>query len=338
MFHQRCISQYRIVRILLSLAIMSAWAGVSVPSHAGELHIVTGDNPGVEFVNFMAAVENARKRGADIRVSYFNSENIAAEAVVAGIADLAIGTPYNFIHKSTEPVRMIAQLSRLRFHPMVNSARYKTWQDLEGAKVFVHGPGSGTEAIMGFMAQKHRITYGGIHYLPGSNVRATAMLQGRINASILDTKWMKLLLRRGGGRFAALPMDNLNITDEALFGKLATIKAKQASVEILLEEIVRAWRMVNANPASVTAGGRARDALEVLSKDEREGVVAYYRNAVDAREFPDNGGMANNFLEDLKFYAAAGSIGGEPEQLVVENFWYLPPLQNARAALGKAQK
>ena len=46
--------------------------------------------------------------------------------------------------------------------------------------------GSGTEAVMKLAADKNGIKYKSISYVPGSEVRAGALLQGNIKASILD--------------------------------------------------------------------------------------------------------------------------------------------------------
>ena len=57
-----------------------------------------------------------------------------------------VGTPYALIQKVKAPIRMFYQLSQLRFYPIVNSEHYKSWKDLDGADIAVHGRGSGTES------------------------------------------------------------------------------------------------------------------------------------------------------------------------------------------------
>ena len=49
---------------------------------------------------------------------------------------------------------------------------------------------------MKLMAQKNGIKYGNISYVPGSEVRAGALLQGNVKASIVDSTNRKLLERR----------------------------------------------------------------------------------------------------------------------------------------------
>ena len=75
--------------------------------------------------------------------------------------------------------------------------------------------GSGTEAVMLLMAKNHGITYGNISYVPGSEVRRGALLQGTIKASIVDAANRRALEAKAPGKFIVLPVENLSATDEA---------------------------------------------------------------------------------------------------------------------------
>src|SRR5690606_19183393 len=142
----------------------------------GTMHIAFGDIATIETLPFQIAIERAKERGVDIQVSYVKSEDIASQAVVGGQADVGVGTPYALLQKVKAPIRMFYQISSLRFFPIVNTEFYKTWKDLDGQEIAVHSRGSGTEAIMELMAQRNDITYGSISYVPGSEVRAGALL------------------------------------------------------------------------------------------------------------------------------------------------------------------
>ncbi len=72
----------------------------------GSMHVAFGDTPDPEMLNFLAAVARAGERGVDVKVSYLNSEDIAAQAIVSGQADIGVGTPYALIQKVKAPIRM----------------------------------------------------------------------------------------------------------------------------------------------------------------------------------------------------------------------------------------
>ena len=107
----------------------------------GTITIAFGDNPDVDKAAFELAAARAKDRGVDVAISYLQSEDIAAQAVLSGQADVGVGTPYALIQKHDLSVRMFFQLSRLRFFPIVNTRYYKTWEDLDGADIYVHGSG-----------------------------------------------------------------------------------------------------------------------------------------------------------------------------------------------------
>ena len=75
------------------------------------MHVAFGDVPGADMLNFMAAVKRAEARGVKVKISYLHSEEIAAQAVVGGQADIGVGTPYALIQKVKTPIRMFFQLS-----------------------------------------------------------------------------------------------------------------------------------------------------------------------------------------------------------------------------------
>ena len=174
------------------------WASVaSAAAIAGDMRIAFGDLPGIESIQTLAAIERAKERGVNVELIILNDEDLAAQAIVGGQADVGIGAPYTLIQKAGVPIRMFAQISTLRFFPVVNSEFYKTWKDLDGQEIAVQARGSGTEAVMLLMAKNHGITYGNVSYVPGSEVRRNALLQGTIKASIVDAANRRALRGRG---------------------------------------------------------------------------------------------------------------------------------------------
>ena len=116
---------------------------------------------------------------------------------------------------------MFLQLSTLRFYPAVNAQFYKTWKDLNGQEIAVHSRGSGTEAIMKLMEDHQGIKFSKISYIPGSEVRTGALLQGNVKATIVDSAGRRLLETQAPGKFIILPLEGVNATDEALFANTA---------------------------------------------------------------------------------------------------------------------
>jgi len=317
-------------------AVAAVLAVAPVPAAAeGKIRIAFGDIATIETLNFQIAIERAKERGVDIEVSYLKSEDIAAQAVVGGQADVGVGTPYALLQKVKAPIRMFYQLSSLRFFPIVNTEYYKDWKDLDGQEIAVHSRGSGTEAIMMLMAQRHGITYGNVSYVPGSEVRAGALLQGNIKATIVDAANRKLVMEKAPGKFAVLPMEGVNATDEALYANTKFLEEQQAAADILVEELLRTTREINANPAVVADLRKQYNLLPELPAEEEAEIVPYYEESVASGAFPADGGSEAAVKDDFEFYGLAGQLEGDPSTLQVTDFWDFGPLQRARAKLGE---
>lgn len=316
-----------VVALVFGLTSGAALAG-------GKIHVVFGDIPGPDMLNFLAAVKRAEARGVEVKVDYLQSEDTAAQAIVSGQADIGVGTPYALIQKSKAPVRLFFQMMQLRFHPMVNTEKYKTWKDLDGADIAVHSRGSGTEAVMNRMAIVHGIKYKSVSYVPGSGVRAGAMLKGTLDVTIVDTERKNLLLKKGAGKFAALPLPEIHATDEALYANVDFLKRESEAVGILLEELVKVWREVNKDPNAIVAMREQYKLLPDMTKDDAGEIMPFYNEGVEIGLFPDNGGGEAAVKQDFEFFTASGTLQGKPEDLKIEDFWYLEALNAALAKVG----
>ena len=319
-------------------AVAASLALAALPAQAqdvGSMRVAFGDVPGGEMVNFMIAVERAKERGVNVETSFLQSEDLAAQAVVSGQADIGVGTPYALIQKVNAPIRMFYQLSMLRFYPVVNGEKYKSWEDLDGAEVAVHGRGSGTEAIMQLMAKEHGVAYKNVSYVPGSGVRAGALLQGRIDVSIVDYERKRLLEREAPGKFVFLPLPDLKATDEALYANQNWLENEKEAVSILVEELIKTWREINEDPASVATLREKYNVLPDIEKVEVEEMVPAFTQGVEIDLYPNNGGSSDSVMEDFQFFTTSGSLDGDPKTLKVEDYWYLAPVETASEKLGK---
>jgi NitT/TauT family transport system substrate-binding protein len=315
---------------ILSLSSLSA-----VAEDKGSMTVAFGDVPGGEMVNFMIAVARAAERGVKVEVSYLQSEDLAAQAIVSGQADIGVGTPYALIQKVNAPIRMFYQLSMLRFYPVVNGEMYKTWKDLDGSDLAVHGRGSGTEAIMKLMAAENGITYKTISYVPGSGVRAGALLQGRINVSIVDYERKRLLEREAPDKFVFLPLPDIKATDEALYANRDWLQNEKEAVAILVEELIKTWREINADPSAVVTLREKYNVLPNIEKVEVDELEESYAQGISIDLYPENGGSAESVEEDFVFFTTSGSLQGNAAELKVEDYWYLEPVNTAAEKLGK---
>lgn len=323
-------------RYVLASALAIAAAGVLPQAAlAGQMRIAFGDLPGIESIQTLAAIERAKERGVGVELIILNDEDLAAQAIVGGQADVGIGAPYTLVQKAGVPIRLFAQISTLRFFPVVNSESYKSWKDLDGQDIAVQARGSGTEAVMLLMAKNHGISFGSVSYVPGSEVRRNALLQGTIKASIVDAANRRALEAEAPGKFTVLPVEDLSATDEAVFATEDYLKNNAGDVDILVEELIATAREITDNPAVAAEYRTKYKLLPDLGAEADAEITAYYKEVVDAKALPLNGGGAAAAADDFAFFTLAGQIEGDASSLKVENFWNASALDRALAKLGK---
>ena len=289
-----------------------------------------GDVIGIDDLPLLVAAERSKKRGVEVEITPFKNEDIATQAVINGQADIGQGTPYAAIEKVNVPIRFFVQLWSLQFFPVVANEHYKSWKDLDGQEIAVQGRGSGTEAIMLLMAKQHGIKYKNVSYVPGSQVRALALIKGNIRASILDATNKNFLMREAPGKFTILPLGEIKASDESLFARLEYLQKNQAAVQVFVEELVRVNREINKNPMSIVEERKKLGLLKDLPEKLEEELPTYFKEGVAGGIFPNDGGADSAAKTDLEFFALSGSI--KKENPKIEDFWHLAPL---KAALSK---
>jgi NitT/TauT family transport system substrate-binding protein len=326
----------RIARSIAGLLLLAAFVVFLADDAAAQartkIRYALGDVISIDELPLLIAVERAKARGVDVEVTAFKSEEVATQAVINGQADVGQGTPYAAVQKVNVPIRFFYQLSTLQFFPVVAKDSYKTWKDLDGQEIALQGRGSGTEAIMLLAAKQHGIKYKSVSYVPGSQVRALALLKGNIKATILDAPNKNRVMKEAPDKFIILPLGNLKASDEALFATREFLDKNRAALEIFLEELVRVNRRINANPKSVVEDRKKLGLLKELPAKMEEEIMPFFEEAVQNGVFPNDGGMEGAAKNDLEFYSLSGALTGD--NLRAEDFWHLAPL---KAALGKVK-
>lgn len=326
---RRCLN----VICVFLLAITTLNAAHAATQNSPTIRVAIGDIPGLDMLILEIAAARTSARGTPVQISYLQSESLATQAVIEELADVGVGTPYALIQNSKAPLKLFYQLQTLRFFPVVDTRYMTSWKDLDGKPMYTHGQGSGTEAIMLFMAKQHGIRYGKMHYVPGSGVRADALIKGRIHATIVDTERRNMLLAHPKGHFATLPLAQINATDEALFSRNDFIEQNPAALQVLVEELVKVTRQVAQSPESVVQLCQSQQILPRIIKGKETDIITMYQELASVNALPQQGGYPDAARDDLSFYHASGTLNGSLKALNPEQFWELTPLSQALQVL-----
>lgn len=306
---------------------------LTAPAKAQQVQVALGDTISVETLAMVVALERAKEKGFDYKLTSFAKEDLAIQAVVGGQAEVGIATPYAVMQKTKAPLRGLMQLTHLVFFPVADKS-IKGWKDLDGQPFTFHARGSGTEAIGNILAKRNGITFGQRNYIAGSENRVVAMLNGQIKATIVDLANKNLLMEKGGDRFHLLPKLDQAASDEILYARIDYIEKNGAKVDLLVEEFARLWVEMNKDPSVVEKERAKRGLLKEQPKEVLDKVPAFYAQGVKEGVFSKAGGGAEAVKADFEFYVEAGQLQGPADQLKVDDFWNLAPLEKARKKVG----
>ena len=315
--------------IISSVALISTAIADDVITFA-EADTITGES----LVNLIA-FERAKDRGVKAEAISLQSDDLVFQAVLNGQVEVGVGSAYAAIQTlgADSPVRNFYQLKKLGFLCVVNKNKIKSWQDLDGQPITIHARGSGTEAISYYMQALHGIEFSEMSFVPGSEVRGVALRKGTIDATFLDITNTRLVLAEDPEKFGILPLGDVDGSDSLLFARSDFLSDRAGDMQILLEELMRSAREINADP---TLPARLREEMGLLPDLPQElvdEITPYYETAVKQGMFAEDGGGLPAALGDFEFLIASGGLKGPASSLNPENFWNFELLDKAKAAL-----
>ena len=297
-------------------------------AHAAKIRIALAETPSDELAAFFVALDRAKAMGLDYEWTAFSDEELAVQAILSGQMDIGFGTPYSAMQRAKAPVRIIFQLSKLKFFP-VSSQKYSKLEDLDGEPILLHSRGGGTDSIANVIEDRLGIKFGKRSYVPGSANRIVALIAGQTDATIVDLANKNKLVKQEGDKFNVLPMFEVDASDEALFANLDWIKANSKDVDIFVKALVSVYQDMHKDPTIIRKETDPDGPIGQLPKEVLDGLDGFYKDAVEGGLYDPNGGGEKAAMADLEWYSKAGQLTGDPADLKIEDFWYMEPLERA---------
>jgi len=301
--------------------------------------IAFGDIPAMDTIAIQSAIVRLNKRGIPIKSHYFKSDTLANQALVSRQVDLGSGTPYAIIQKMNKEgkaeLRFFFQRMILQYVPVVRKSKYKSWKDLNGQEIVVHARASGTEAQARMAEKLYGMKFSRIKYVPGTEVRGNAMLRGTINASIIGLFTTNMLLEKQPGEWLVLPLEGVTATDDAIYGRKEWLDKNKAVVRELIKEILIIYRRMQADTSYANELRKQYNLMPDLPPEIVKQIPNFYATAARRKLYSLNGGGEKAAKVDLNFFHIAGQLKGRVEDLRVEDFWYLKPLNDVLDEIGR---
>ncbi|AXI41858.1 ABC transporter substrate-binding protein [Sulfitobacter sp. SK011] len=296
---------------------------------AEPIRIALAETPSDELAAFFVALDRAKANGLDYEWTAFSDEELAIQAVLSGQMDIGFGTPYAAMQRSKAPLRIVFQLSKLKFFP-VTTKKYSSLNDLNGEPILLHSRGGGTDSIANVIEERVGIKFGDRSYVPGSSNRVAALLGGRADATIIDlSNKNKLMRSEAAAGFNVLEMFEVEASDEALFGNLTWIQENEEQVDIFVKALVSVWQDMHEDPTIIRRETNPDGPIGQLPKEILDELDGFYADAVEGGLYDPNGGGRKAAMADMEWYSAAGQLDGDASTLNIEDFWYLAPLDAA---------
>ncbi|NBR40566.1 MAG: ABC transporter substrate-binding protein, partial [Alphaproteobacteria bacterium] len=300
-------------------AMVAVMIGMAATSAAADkIRIALAETPSDELAAFFVALDRAKANGLEYEWTAFSDEELAIQAVLSGQMDIGFGTPYAIMQRSKAPLRIVFQLSKLKFFP-VTTKKYNSLEDMNGEPILLHSRGGGTDSIANVIEERLNIKFGERSYVSGSSNRVAALLGGRADATIIDlSNKNKLMRSEAGENFNVLEMFDVDASDEALFANLNWIKSNEDDVQIFVNALVSTWQDMAKDPTVISRETNPEGPIGQLPKEILDQLDGFYSDAVEGGLYDPNGGGRKAAQADMEWYSAAGQLNGDASTLNIE--------------------
>ena len=295
----------RLSALAVGLAVGLAWAASAQAQK--KVRFAYPSSADMGDVPSLLAWEQLKKQGIEVVPTFFPRTDLAVQAVVAGEADLgsAAGIAVVKAVESGMNVRVIGEQVRNEWQ-LVAPVSFKDPKQLDGKRVGYHAPITVTEALVKWMAQHYKITPNWL-IIPGSDVRAEALMRGQLDATPAEIVDVLNILNAKPGQFHVL-ISYAKIFPQLIgsmyFSRTDYLQKEASTVDSVIEAILRAHRNAEDRPASVR-----ENALRLLPETKPELIDAIAASYKDLRIWDINGGAGKERGEaSIKFFEDAGLL------------------------------
>jgi NitT/TauT family transport system substrate-binding protein len=255
----------------------------------------------------LLAWEQLKKQGIEVVPTFFPKTDLAVQAVVAGEADMgtAAGIAVVKAVESGMNLRIIGEQVRNEWQ-LVTPVSFKDPKQLDGKRVGYHAPVSVTEALVKWMANHYKINPNWM-IIPGSEVRAEALMRGQLDATPAEIADVLNILQTKPGQFHVL-ISYAKVFPQLIgsmyFARVDYVQKNGPIVEAVLETVLKSYRTVEAQPSLIK-----ENTLRLLPEVKPELIDATAATYKELRIWDINGGASKDRGEaSIKFFEEAGLL------------------------------
>lgn len=251
-----------------------------------------------QIMNYKWLDDMRREDGLEIEEMFFESSQDAFRALVAGEADIAVGTLLSailLVQETGEGVKVIASDLQAPDYMLVSTPEVESLEDLAGGKVGISTPGDISDSLTRAVLDREGVDPGDVDFVQvgGTSARMSALLDGQIDAGAAHAAEGLAAVEQG--------LKNLFVYGETMPDYLQHgVIVQNAWLE---ENPNLAQRIVNRFVDSVRWAAEDREGYIEMSNEHLEGLSETARQqAYDIFEeigmFAVNGGMSDELLQN----------------------------------------
>jgi NitT/TauT family transport system substrate-binding protein len=271
-----------------------------------------GSEPDLQDVPAMLAFEDLAERGINVETTAYNQTDIQLQALVSGEIDIAAGSLAALLTANDAGGDFVAFAEQSgNDWQLMSKASIATPEDLDGARVAYHSEVAFDRAMLQMVADNAGVTPNWV-LMPGSEVRAAALLDGQIDATAASAQDAILIADEGGADFHTLVpfKDELpNLMTAVLFGSREYVEGNEALLREVMTAVLARYAEIKTDGGATVKAEAARFLPGVDQALIDKAVDAY----IDLDYWMADGGMSQERAEfSAEFYTDANDLSAQP--------------------------
>jgi len=321
---------FKTVSVGISVLIL---VGLFAGAAFGEQYTIAFSSvPSITDIPLEIAFEHLRELGYDFQPVYFDRDDVATAAVASGNVDFGMGLPFPAIEQGAD-LRIFMEGRGMEFLAVV-STEFESWQDLDGEVIYTHSRASTTTSMARFIEKQEGMKFASINFLPGSEVRAVALMRGDFKATILDLTNTRVVLDEAPGQFRILPFGEADASTESFTTATKFLEEHPDVVRALITEVLKVYRRGVADYTYLVEEAGKYNVLPDLPDRDQMGELLQV--SIAAGVFDPNGAITPKLaVNNFELYVAGGLMEGPAEDLKVEDFYDFTLLNAVLDELGR---
>jgi NitT/TauT family transport system substrate-binding protein len=286
-----------------------------VPDAGGELEsntlrVAFASEPDfTQIMNFKWLDDMREQDGIEVKELFFDSSQDAFRALVAGEAEIAVGTILSaiaLVQEGGEDVKVIASDLKAPDYLLIATPEVESLEDLEGKKVGISTPGDISDTLTRVVLKREGVEVPKVNFLQvgGTSARMSALLEGQIAAGAAHAAEGLSAVEQGLQNLFAYGKAVPDYLQHGLIVKQDWLDANPNLAQATVNRFVDATRWAADNKAEYIA--MSEQYVEGLSESARDQAYEIFQ---EIGMFAVNGGMSDKLLQNtLDIEQEVGSL------------------------------